>query len=268
MTTAASRQLVERVVFIRLKSQDLSLRKKGLGRKPKEKVPWWDGRVLTLPAISADRGRPRAQRLRWGRGAPLGIPAVRDRTVEATLRNDFAESSYGFRPGRGCREAAVRVEELLGQGHAWCVDCDLKIPHAGLMVLVKQRVVDGSVLAMLEQCLKAGVLEELKGWQPTEKGAPQGAVISPLPVNLYLNPLEHELERRGWKLVRYADDFVVLCRTQEEAQKVLEELRQWTTEAGLTLHPTKTRIVHAPSEGFDFLGWHAIPTPIGRFSAS
>ena len=200
---------------------------------------------------------------------PLGIPAVRDRTVEAALRNvlepifenDFAESSYGFRPGRGCREAVGRVEELLGQGHAWCVDCDLKsyfdtIPHAGLMALVKQRVVDGSVLGMLEQCLKAGVLEELKGWQPTERGTPQGAVISPILANLYLNPLDHELERRGWKLVRYADDFVVLCRTKEEAQKVLEELRQWTTEAGLTLHPTKTRIVHAPSEGFDFLGWH------------
>jgi len=200
---------------------------------------------------------------------PLGIPAVRDRTVEAALRNvlepifenDFAESSYGFRPGRGCREAVGRVEELLGQGHAWCVDCDLKsyfdtIPHAGLMALVKQRVVDGSVLGMLEQCLKAGVLEELKGWQPTERGTPQGAVISPILANLYLNPLDHELERRGWKLVRYADDFVVLCRTKEEAQQVLEELRQWTTEAGLTLHPTKTRIVHAPSEGFDFLGWH------------
>jgi RNA-directed DNA polymerase len=200
---------------------------------------------------------------------PLGIPAVRDRTVEAALRNvlepifenDFAESSYGFRPGRGCREAVGRVEELLGQGHVWCVDCDLKsyfdtIPHDRLMALVRQRIVDGSVLAVVEQCLKAGVLEELKGWQPTEQGTPQGAVISPMLANLYLNPLDHEMERRGWAMVRYADDFVVLCRTKEEAEAVLNYLQQWTAGAGLTLHPTKTRVVEATNEGFDFLGWH------------
>jgi RNA-directed DNA polymerase len=200
---------------------------------------------------------------------PLGIPAVRDRTVEAALRhvlepifeNDFAECSYGFRPGRGCREAVKRVEELLGQGYVWCVDCDLKsyfdtIPHDRLMALIKQRIVDGSVLAVIEQCLKAGVMEELKGWQPTERGTPQGAVISPMLANLYLNPLDHEMERRGWAMVRYADDFVVLCRTKEQAETVLNELRQRTTAAGLTLHPTKTRIVEATNEGFDFLGWH------------
>jgi RNA-directed DNA polymerase len=150
---------------------------------------------------------------------PLGIPTVRDRTVEAALRNvlepifenDFAESSYGFRPGRGCREAVRRVEELMSTGNAWCVDCDLKsyfdtIPHDRLITLVKQRIVDGSVLAMLEQCLKAGVMEELQDWQPTERGTPQGAVISPLLANLYLNPLDHEMERKGWGMVRYADD--------------------------------------------------------------
>ncbi|HYV29962.1 MAG TPA: group II intron reverse transcriptase/maturase [Candidatus Binatia bacterium] len=200
---------------------------------------------------------------------PLGIPAVRDRTVEAATRNmlepiferDFAEHSYGFRPGRGCREAVGRVEELLSQGHVWCVDADLKsyfdtIPHERLMALVKQRIVDGSVLALLEQCLKAGVLEELKGWQPTHRGTPQGAVISPLLANLYLNPLDHEVAGRGWAMVRYADDFVVLCRTKEEAETVLAFLREWTVTTGLTLHPTKTRIVNAVSEGFDFLGWH------------
>jgi RNA-directed DNA polymerase len=200
---------------------------------------------------------------------PLGIPAVRDRTVEAALRNllepifehDFNESSYGFRPGRGCREAVARVEEWLAAGHYWCVDCDLKsyfdtIPHDRLMARIKERIVDGPVLAVLEQCLKAGVMEELKGWQPTERGTPQGAVISPMLANLYLNPLDHEMGRRGWAMVRYADDFVVLCRTQAEAEAVLNELRQWTEEAGLTLHPTKTRIVDARTEGFDFLGWH------------
>jgi RNA-directed DNA polymerase len=200
---------------------------------------------------------------------PLGIPAVRDRTVEAALRNvlqpiwerDFAEQSYGFRPGRGCREAVARVEELVDQGHTWCVDADLKsyfdtIPHDRLMALVRQRIVDGSVQRLLEQCLKAGVLEELKGWEPTECGTPQGAVISPLLANLYLNPLDHEVARRGWEMVRYADDFVVLCRSKEEAENVLTFLREWTQAAGLTLHPTKTRLVDVATEGFDFLGWH------------
>ena len=200
---------------------------------------------------------------------PLGIPAVRDRTVEAALRNvlepifenDFAEHSYGFRPGRGCQQAVGRIEELLSQGQVWCVDADLKsyfdtIPHERLIQLVKQRVVDGNILALLQQYLKAGVMEELKGWQPTERGTPQGAVISPVLANLYLNPLDHEVAGRGWSMVRYADDFVVLCHSKEEAETVLEMLRHWTTERGLTLHPSKTRIVNATTEGFDFLGWH------------
>ena len=200
---------------------------------------------------------------------PLGIPAVRDRTVEAALKSvlepifeqDFAEHSYGFRPGRGCREAVQRVEELLKQGRTWCVDLDFKsyfdtMDHPRLLGLVKQRVVDGSVLALLEQSLKAGVLEELQGWQPTEHGTPQGAVISPLLANLYLTPLDHQMAQKGYEMVRYADDLVVLCRSQEEAEQALTYLRQWSAEAGLTVHPTKTRVVNVQSEGFDFLGWH------------
>ncbi len=200
---------------------------------------------------------------------PLGIPAVRDRTVEAAMKQvlepiferDFAEHSYGFRPGRGCREAVKRVEQLLNGGRIWCVDLDFKsyfdtIPHEGLLGLVQQRVVDGSVLALLAQSLKAGVLEEMKGWQPTHCGTPQGAVISPLLANLYLNPLDHQMAGQGWEMVRYADDLVVLCRTKEEAEQALRFLRQWAGQAGLTVHPTKTRIVNAQSEGFDFLGWH------------
>jgi RNA-directed DNA polymerase len=200
---------------------------------------------------------------------PLGVPAVRDRTVEAALKNvlepiferDFAEHSYGFRPGRGCREAVKRVEELLEDERTWCVELDFKsyfdtIPHQRLLELVRQRVVDGSVLALLEQSLKAGVLEELKGWQPTERGTPQGAVISPMLANLYLNPLDHQMVKEGWEMVRYADDLVVLCRTKEEAEQVLAYLRHWSEQAGLILHPTKTRIVNVQREGFDFLGWH------------
>jgi len=200
---------------------------------------------------------------------PLGIPAVRDRTVEAALKHvlepiferDFAAHSYGFRPGRGCREAVKRVEELLEQGHTWCVDLDFKsyfdtIQHERLMDLIRLRTVDGSVLALVEQCLKAGVMEELEGWKPTERGSPQGAVISPLLANLYLNPLDHEMVRHGWETVRYADDLVVLCQTKEEAEQALVYLRQWAEAAELTVHPTKTRIVNVQSEGFDFLGWH------------
>jgi RNA-directed DNA polymerase len=200
---------------------------------------------------------------------PLGIPAVRDRTVEAALKavlepifeRDFAEHSYGFRPGRGCREAVKRVERLLEEGRAWCVDVDFKsyfdtIPHERLMELVEQRIVDGKVLALLKQSLKAGVLEELKDWQPSERGTPQGAVISPILANLYLNPLDHHMVQQGWEMVRYADDLVVLCRSEEEAKQVLENLRQWSERAGLTVHPTKTRIVNVHGEGFDFLGWH------------
>jgi RNA-directed DNA polymerase len=199
----------------------------------------------------------------------LSVPSVRDRTVEAALKqvlepifeHDFAEQSYGFRPGRGCREAVKRVEELLNESRTWCVDLDFKsyfdtIPHDRLLGLVKQRVVDGSVLALLEQSLKAGVLEELKGWQPTERGTPQGAVISPMLANLYLTPLDRQMAEQGWAMVRYADDLVVLCRTREEAERALRYLRDWAERAGLTVHPTKTRIVHGPSEGFDFLGWH------------
>jgi RNA-directed DNA polymerase len=108
----------------------------------------------------------------------------------------------------------------------------------------------------LAQSLKAGVLEDMKGWEPTEAGTPQGAVISPLLANLYLNPLDHEMVKQGWAMVRYADDLVVLCRTREEAEQAMAYLRAWAAEAGLTVHPTKTRIVQVQSEGFDFLGWH------------
>jgi RNA-directed DNA polymerase len=200
---------------------------------------------------------------------PLGIPAVRDRTVEAAVKHllepiferDFAEHSYGFRPGRGCRQAVKRVEELLAQGRIYCVDLDFKsyfetIPHERLLALVRKRVVDRNVLALLEQSLKAGVLEELTGWQPTEVGTPQGAVISPLLANLYLNPLDHLMAQLGIEMVRYADDSVALCRTREEAEKALRQIAAWAEEGGLTVHPTKTRIVNAQTEGFDFLGWH------------
>jgi RNA-directed DNA polymerase len=142
------------------------------------------------------------------------------------------------------------------------VDADLKsyfdtIPHERLLALVQERVGDGRVLALVESFLRAGVLEENQGWKPTACGTPQGGVISPLLANLYLDPLDHQMEKAGWEMVRYADDFVILCRTQAEAQAALAAVRQWVSEAGLTLHPEKTRVVDASAPGgFDFLGYH------------
>ena len=201
---------------------------------------------------------------------PLGIPAVRDRIVQAALRHvlepifetGFAEHSYGFRPGRGAKDALRRVDALLKAGHDWVVDADLKsyfdtIPHERLMALVQARVADGRVLALVESFLRAGVLEEGRNWQPTERGTPQGGVISPLLANLYLDPFDHQMARMGWELVRYADDFVILCRSEAEAHAALGQVQAWVKEAGLSLHPEKTRIVNARAPGgFDFLGYH------------
>jgi len=201
---------------------------------------------------------------------PLGIPAVRDRIVQGALRHvlepifetNMAEHSYGFRPGRGAKDALRRVDTLLKAGHDWVVDADLKsyfdtIPHEQLMALVKARVGDGRVLALVESFLRAGVMEEAAGWQPTQRGTPQGGVISPLLANLYLDPLDRQMAAAGWAMVRYADDFVILCRTEAEAQEALAAVTAWVNEAGLTLHPEKTRVVDASKPGgFDFLGYH------------
>jgi RNA-directed DNA polymerase len=201
---------------------------------------------------------------------PLGVPTVEDRVVQTALRNvlepifehTFAEHSYGFRPGRGAKQALRRVDQLLKAGHNWVVDADLKgyfdsIPQDKLMEAIETQVADGAVLKLIEQMLGQGVMESGKGWQPTETGTPQGAVISPLLANIYLNPLDQFMARQGRQIVRYADDFVILCQSQREAKEVLEQLRDWTQAAGLTLHPTKTRIVDASQKGgFDFLGYH------------
>jgi RNA-directed DNA polymerase len=200
---------------------------------------------------------------------PLGIPTVRDRIVQRALRNvlepiyehGFHERSFGFRPGRGCKDALRVVDQLLHAGQTWVVDADLKsyfdsIPHERLMQRVQDKVSDGRVLKLLEQFLKQGILDELKRWTP-EEGTPQGAVISPLLANLYLDPLDKHMASRGYEMVRYADDFVILCRDKAQAQKALEEVRSWTQANALTLHPDKTRLVDATQKGgFDFLGYH------------
>ena len=201
---------------------------------------------------------------------PLGIPCVRDRVVEGAVRQvlepiferKFAEHSYGFRPGHSAQQAVARVEELLKEGYSWIVDADLKsyfdsIPQEAMLKLVSERVSDRRLLRLIEQMLGAGVMDEMKGWQPTEQGTPQGSVLSPLLANIYLSPLDHLIAQTGHQMTRYADDFVIQCRSRAEAEAALELVRQWTSRVGLKLHPEKTRIVDATQRGgFEFLGWH------------
>jgi len=226
-------------------------------------------------ALADDSYRPQAVRRHWisklgsKEPRPLGIPTVRDRVAQTALRavlepifeRDFAAQSYGFRPKRGCKDALRRVDTLLKQGYSWVVDADLKsyfdtIPRPELLEWVKTKIADGRVLKLLEAYLTQGVLEEMNLWTP-EAGTPQGAVISPLLSNIYLDALDHAMAGKGLEMVRYADDFVVLGGTEGEAQRALEEVQRWTAAAGLALHPVKTRIVDATQPGgFDFLGYH------------
>jgi len=200
---------------------------------------------------------------------PLGIPTVRDRVVQTALLNvlepiferDFAAQSYGFRPERGAKDALRRVDELLKAGYVHVVDADFQsyydtIPRQPLLEQVRSKVADSKVLDLLEAYLEQEVVESAKHWTP-EEGTPQGAVISPLLSNIYLDALDHQMAQHGYAMVRYADDFVILCRSESEAQRALAEVEEWTAAAGLRLHPEKTRIVDAvPRGGFDFLGYH------------
>jgi RNA-directed DNA polymerase len=201
---------------------------------------------------------------------PLGIPTVTDRVVQAAVRmviepifeNRFAKHSYGFRPGCGCKDALRRVEELLRAGHTHVVDVDIKgyfdaIPHDRLMAMVRERIADGRVLGLIEGFLKQGVIEGTDWHGAKEEGTPQGGVISPLLANIYLDPLDWLMTQGGFEMVRYADDMVVLCRSQQEAAAALSALKEWMEGAGLTLHPDKTRVVdmNQADSHFDFLGY-------------
>lgn len=203
---------------------------------------------------------------------PLGIPTVRDRVVQTALRmviepifeHTFAEHSYGFRPGRGCKDALRRVNKLLKSGLTHVVDVDIKgyfdsIPHERLMGLVGEHIADGRVLGLIESFLKQGVMDQMGKIEAEdrEQGTPQGGVISPLLANIYLNPLDHLMANSKHEMVRYADDMVILCPNAEAANEVLQTLREWSAQAGLSLHPEKTKIVDMgqPCAYFDFLGY-------------
>jgi RNA-directed DNA polymerase len=140
-----------------------------------------------------------------------------------------------------------------GKGHHGRVSFDT-IPHDRLLAMVAKKVSDGRVLSLIESFLKQGVLDGFREWTP-EEGSPQGGCISPLLSNIYLNPLDHLMAQQGFEMVRYADDFVILCRSPEDAAKALALVQQWTAEAGLKLHPDKTKIVSAVESSFDFLGY-------------
>jgi RNA-directed DNA polymerase len=204
-----------------------------------------------------------------GKTRPLGIPTVKDRVVQTALKMtiepifevQFREGSYGFRPGRGAKDALREVDRLVKNGYLHVVDADLKsyfdtIPHDRLMARVEERISDGAILSLIEGFLGQDIMTEMAMGRPTA-GTPQGAVLSPLLANIYLHPLDLQMEKRGRKMVRYADDFVILCRTEAEAAAALAEVEAWVAESGLALNPTKTRVgdCREPGQGFEFLGY-------------
>jgi RNA-directed DNA polymerase len=179
--------------------------------------------------------------------------------IEPILDHQFHERSFGFRHGRGAHDALRIVEQKLQEGYVYVVDADLKgyfetIPKDRLLALVKKHISDSRMLRLLKLFLDQNILEELREWTPIA-GVPQGAVLSPVLSNLYLNPLDHQMSEAGFEMVRYADDFVVLCRSQSDAESALQMITAWVAEAGLTLHPTKTKIVDSRVKSFAFLGY-------------
>lgn len=204
-----------------------------------------------------------------GKKRPLGIPVVKDRVIQTALKfvlepifeNEFHRNSYGFRPGRGCKDALREVDRLLKEGFSYVVDADLKsyfdtIPHDRLLEHVETKVSDTRILDLLKGFLSQNIMENMETWTPVS-GTPQGAVISPLLANIYLHPLDEMLNGSGIHMIRYADDFVILCREKHEAEKALQMVKEWVDATGLELHPDKTHIGDSrmPGEGFEFLGY-------------
>jgi RNA-directed DNA polymerase len=204
-----------------------------------------------------------------GRTRPLGIPTVKDRIVQTAVKlvlepifeATFRPTSHGFRPGRGCRDALSEVAQLIEDGYTFVVDADFEsyfdtIPHERLMQRIEERVSDGRILALLRSWLKQDIMCDMQRWTPTE-GTPQGAVISPLLANIYLHPLDELMAAHGYRMVRYADDFVVLCKSREQAEAALAIIRAWVAENGLRLHPNKTHVGDClvRGQGFEFLGY-------------
>ena len=201
-----------------------------------------------------------------GEWRPLGIPAIIDRVCQQALRNRlepifeplFDDSSFGYRPGRGAKDALRKIWREIKTGAEWIVDADLKdyfgsVNHEKLMTLVGQRVADGRVLTLIEQMLTAGYMEQGHLF-PTPQGTPQGGVVSPLLSNILLTPFDREMRRHGYQLTRYADDWAVTCRSRREAEAALRCAEKVLATLGVRLNLQKTRIVHV-HQGFAFLGY-------------
>lgn len=198
---------------------------------------------------------------------PLGIPAVRDRVAQEVLRRllnpifevKFHDHSYGFRPGRSCHDAMEKVLELGRQGYRYVLDADISgffdnLSHSAIMRELSNEVADGNILRLVEKFLRAGVMEGGKR-RPTRVGTPQGGVASPLLANIALNVLDWHLHEHGFRFVRYADDFVVLCRTEEQAKEARTQVdRLISDRLGLSLSPEKTKVSRF-HQGFSFLGF-------------
>ncbi|MEB1808395.1 MAG: group II intron reverse transcriptase/maturase [Bacillaceae bacterium] len=202
-----------------------------------------------------------------GSQRPLGIPTVRDRVVQSALRRilepiyeaEFLDCSFGFRPNRSAHMALEKIRRDLLDGYVYVIDADLQayfdtIPHERLISLVREEVVDGSVIRLIESFLQAGIMDG-GSFQINEKGTPQGGVISPLLANIYLHPLDEIMTERGHRITRYADDFVICCKSQKGAERVLKSVTRFLEqELGLSIHPNKTKIVNNLEETFQFLG--------------
>lgn len=205
------------------------------------------------------RGKPNEKR-------PLGIPTIRDRVCQQALKNrlepifepEFSNSSFGYRPGRSTHQAMRKIYYEIMDGCEWVVDADLRdffgtVHHERLIDMIAEKISDGRILKLIRLMLEAGYMDKGKKY-PTPQGTPQGGVASPLFSNIYLNPFDHAMERKGYRLTRFADDWIVLCKTRAEAERALRDAKTILESLGLNLHPEKTRITRI-DWGFEFLGY-------------
>jgi len=212
------------------------------------------------------RQHPIPKRDKPGEYRLLGIPTIYDRICQQALLNRiepifepvFDDASFGYRRGRSAKDALRKVWQEIQGGSEWIVDADLRdffgsVDHEKLLTLVAQRVADGRILRLIEAMLKAGSYGKGQLF-PSERGTPQGGVVSPTLSNVLLTPFDREMRLRGYQLTRYADDWVITCKSAAEARAAVEVAGRVLKQLGVELHPQKTRIVHV-QDGFEFLGY-------------